>query len=118
VSTIERSAEIEVEPARVAEWLAAEPGLQVVDVREAHEREAGHIAGSLHIELAQLPARAGELDAGRSVVFYCRVGVRSLMAAQALRASGVEAYSIGGGLLRWAGEGRPLTPEGGLVADH
>ena len=40
------------------------------------------------------------------------------MAAKALRASGLEAYSMLGGLLRWAQEGRPLTPDGGHVADH
>ena len=40
------------------------------------------------------------------------------MAAQAFRASGYEAYSMTGGLRRWADEGRPLAPEGGRVADH
>jgi rhodanese-related sulfurtransferase len=52
------------------------------------------------------------------VVFYCRVGARSTMAAQAFRASGYEAYSMTGGLVRWAGEGRTLVPEGGHVAEH
>ena len=42
---------IEIEPARVADWLAREPTLQVIDVREPYEREAGHIAGTRHIEL-------------------------------------------------------------------
>ena len=40
------------------------------------------------------------------------------MAAQALRAAGFEAYSMQGGLVRWAGEGRPLAPEDGYVAEH
>jgi hydroxyacylglutathione hydrolase/adenylyltransferase/sulfurtransferase len=40
------------------------------------------------------------------------------MAAQAFRASGYEAYSMSGGLVRWAQEGRPLSPEGAEVADH
>ena len=43
--------EIALDPEQVAEWLAQDPSLQVVDVREAHEREAGHIEGSRHIEL-------------------------------------------------------------------
>jgi rhodanese-related sulfurtransferase len=112
-------AEIDVEPARVAEWLAADPDLQVIDVREAYEREAGHLAGSLHIELVQLPSQAARLiDHERPVVFYCRVCARSLMAAQALRASGFQAHSMQGGLLRWAREGRPLSPADGHVADH
>ena len=52
------------------------------------------------------------------MVFYCRVGSRSEMAAQAFRAAGFEAYSMSGGLVRWAREGRPLSPQGGYVADH
>ena len=54
----------------------------------------------------------------RPVIFYCRVGARSSMAAQAFRASGFQAYSMVGGLRRWAKEDRPLAPEGGGVADH
>jgi rhodanese-related sulfurtransferase len=110
--------EIDVEPARVAEWLAENPGVQLVDVREDHERQAGHIEGSRHIELGQLTAQAATLAPDRPVVFYCRVGARSLMAAQAFRVSGFDAYSMAGGLLRWAVEGRPLAPEDGRVADH
>jgi rhodanese-related sulfurtransferase len=110
--------EIEVEPARVAEWMRDDPEVQVIDVREAYEREAGHIAESRHIELAGLAAQAGSVAREHPVVFYCRVGSRSQMAAQAFRVSGYEAYSMAGGLVRWAGEGRPLSPQGGRVAEH
>jgi rhodanese-related sulfurtransferase len=112
------SSEIGIAPQRLAEWLAEDADLQVVDVREPHEREAGHIAGTRHIELTKLSERAVSIDVSRPVVFYCRVGARSTMAAQALRASGYEAYSMDGGLVRWAQEERPLEPEGGYVADH
>jgi len=111
-------AEIDVDPTQLAEWLARDPELQLVDVREVYEREAGHIPGSRHIELVELSARAGELDGERPVVFYCRVGARSAMAAQAFRASGLRAHSLRGGLVRWAAEGKPLVPEDGHVADH
>ena len=40
------------------------------------------------------------------------------MAMQAFRASGYEAYSLQGGLVRWADEGRPISPQGGTVANH
>jgi rhodanese-related sulfurtransferase len=112
------STEIEVDAAELAEWLARDPQLQVVDVRETYEREAGHIPGSRHIELVQLSARAGELDGERPIVFYCRVGARSAMAAQAFRASGRRAHSLRGGLLEWVRQGGALAPEGGGVADH
>jgi rhodanese-related sulfurtransferase len=109
---------IAIDPERVAAWIADDPTLQVVDVREPYEREAGYIAGTRHIALNDLSAQATSLQGDRPVVFYCRVGARSTMAAQALRAAGVEAYSMQGGLLRWAQEGRPLSPQDGYVADH
>lgn len=112
------AAEIGIAPARLAHWFAEDPSLQVIDVREPYEREAGHIAGTRHIELTKLSAEAPSLDAARPVVFYCRVGSRSTMAAQALRAAGYEAYSLDGGLVRWATEQHPLEPAGGYVADH
>jgi rhodanese-related sulfurtransferase len=112
------ASDIAIEPERVAGWIAEDPSLQVVDVREPYEREAGHIAGTRHIALNDLSAQAASLSGDRPVVFYCRVGARSTMAAQALRAAGVAAYSMQGGLLRWAQEGRPLSPRDGRVADH
>jgi rhodanese-related sulfurtransferase len=118
MSVTDEASEIEVDPGQVAEWLAEEPSLQLIDVRETHEREAGHIDGTRHIELLALSAAADSLERGRPVIFYCRVGARSQMAAQAFRASGFEAYSMRGGLARWAQEGRPLSPDGGHVADH
>jgi rhodanese-related sulfurtransferase len=108
----------DIDPTRVADWIEEDPALQVIDVREVYEREAGHIAGTRHIELNNLTAEAATVQRERPVIFYCRVGARSTMAAQAFRASGYEAYSMQGGLRAWAEEGRPLEPEGGAVADH
>lgn len=118
MSTTDEASAMEVDPERLAGWLAEDPGLQVIDVRESYEREAGHIDGTRHISLVELSAAAPSVDRERPVVFYCRVGSRSEMAAQAFRAAGFEAYSMRGGLARWAREGRPLSPEGGYVADH
>jgi rhodanese-related sulfurtransferase len=93
--------------------------VQMVDVREPSEWEAGRIAGDVrHIPLAELAAQASTIDRDKPVVFQCRVGARSLMAAQALRASGYEAYSLAGGLLAWDAAGLPLEPPGATVAEH
>jgi rhodanese-related sulfurtransferase len=108
----------EIAPAELLDWMAREPSLQVIDVREDYEREAGHIAGTRHIELIALSSQAATIERERPVVFYCRVGSRSQMAAQAFRAAGFEAYSMVGGLARWAREEKPLSPQGGYVADH
>ena len=118
MSATEQPDGIDVDPERLQEWLAENPDLQVIDVREPHEREAGHIAGTRHVELVRLSGEAGTVERELPVVFYCRVGARSTMAAQAFRAAGFEAYSMAGGLMRWAQEGRPLSPEGGSVANH
>ena len=96
----------------------AEGSAQIVDVREPYEREAGYVEGSEHIELQDLAGAAQSLDAERPVIFYCRAGSRSLMAAQAFDRAGFDAHSMAGGLVQWADEGRPLTPAGGRVADH
>jgi rhodanese-related sulfurtransferase len=111
--------ETDIEPAGLAGWLEREPqGVQLVDVREPYEREAGRIADSRHIPMAALSEQAPSLDRDRPVVFYCRVGSRSTMAAQAFRAAGYRALSMSGGLVRWVDEERPLDPPDGYVADH
>jgi rhodanese-related sulfurtransferase len=97
---------------------AADGSAQVIDVREPYEREAGHIAGSRHIELERLAANAETIDRERPVIFYCRLGSRSLMAAQAFRRAGFDAWSMAGGIEQWAQDGRALEPADGHVADH
>jgi rhodanese-related sulfurtransferase len=118
MSPQDEPAQTDIDPEQLEEWMGRETDLQVIDVRESYEREAGHISGSRHIPLVELTSRVQEIDRSRPVVFYCRVGARSDMAAQALRASGMQALSMRGGLVRWAGENRPLSPEGGVVAAH
>jgi rhodanese-related sulfurtransferase len=108
--------ELEVSPQRTAELLRE--GAQVIDVREPYEVEAGRIAGSRHIEMERLASEAQTLDPGRPIVFQCRLGARSAMAAHAFRAAGYDAWSMAGGLEAWHAQGLPLDPEDGYVADH
>jgi rhodanese-related sulfurtransferase len=105
----------EIDPRQAAELLDA-GGAQLVDVREPHEHEAGRIAGSLHIELQRLPAEAETLERERTILFYCRSGGRSALAADAFAASGYDAHNLAGGLEAWVGAGLPIEPEGGRVA--
>jgi rhodanese-related sulfurtransferase len=110
----QETVEQELTPAQVAEL----GDVQLVDVRTEAEYEAGHLTGARHVPLEQVPSVASELDAGRPLVFYCRVGERSALAAEAFRGAGFEAYTMSGGLVAWAEDGRPLEPEGGEVAQH
>jgi rhodanese-related sulfurtransferase len=104
----------ELSPEQAAE-LVANGDAELVDVREAHEREVGHIPGSRHIELGSLADRAEELPTERPLVFQCRVGARSAMAAFAFRRAGFDAHNLDGGIVEWAARGLPLE---GYIADH
>jgi rhodanese-related sulfurtransferase len=101
-----------------ADALRRDQDAQLIDVREDYEWDAGRIGGARHIVLGEVASQAATIEQDRPVVFYCRVGSRSAMAADAFRSAGYEAYSLDGGLEAWTGEGRPLEPDGGAVADH
>jgi rhodanese-related sulfurtransferase len=105
----------ELTPARVAELLRG--GAQVIDVREPYEREAGRIPDdTAHIELDRLTGEADSIDRERPVVFYCRSGSRSGLAAQAFAAAGYDAHNLDGGLKAWVAHGLPIEPADGSVA--
>ena len=104
-------------PKRVAELLK-EGSVQVVDVRERYERDVGHIEGSRHVPLAELTAAAESIDPQRPVVFVCRVGARSAMAAWSFARAGYDAHNLDGGMAASVASGLPLEPEGGRVAEH
>jgi rhodanese-related sulfurtransferase len=108
---------MDIEPGQVAE-LAREGKVQLIDVREDYEWAEGRIPGARHLELGQVVAQADSIRRETPVVFYCRVGGRSAMAASAFERAGYEAYNMTGGLLQWEAQGLPLEPDGGSVADH
>ena len=103
----------EVPPERARELIAG--GVQLLDVRHPDEHELGHIEGDELVPFDMLSARAESLDRENALVLYCRSGDRSGAAAQALRASGYDAYSIEGGLLAWTEQGLPIEPPDGTV---
>jgi rhodanese-related sulfurtransferase len=98
--------------------LLSEGAIELVDVREAYERDAGHIPKSRHIELERLAWNAPTIEASRPVVFYCRLGLRAKLAAHAFRRIGFTAYNLTGGFATWHAAGLPVAPEGGFVAEH
>ena len=62
----------EAELLAVARQVEAGGGdLVLLDVRDAAAYAEGHIPGAVSLPLADLPARAAELDRGRSYVTYC-----------------------------------------------
>ncbi len=100
--------EHDLPPLRVAEMVDSGQA-ELVDVREAPERAAGRIEGSRHIELERLASEAAALPRDRPLVFYCHIGARSALAAQAFRAAGYDAYNLEGGIEAWMREGLSIA---------
>lgn len=86
--------------------------LTVIDVREDGEYAAGHIDGSLHIPLYDLPARLAEIPDGQLLV-VCKVGGRSAQAVAYLSQQGHDAVNLAGGLLEWEASARALVSGSG-----
>jgi rhodanese-related sulfurtransferase len=109
------AAETELAPQRVAELRDA-GAAELVDVRANYEWDAGHLAGARHIEMNELTANAESIPKDRAVIFYCRSGNRSSMAAQAFREAGWDAHNMAGGITAWVDCGLAIEPEDGEVA--
>ncbi|MDC7121709.1 ThiF family adenylyltransferase [Cellulomonas fimi] len=92
-----------VTAAELAARLAADPTTVLVDVREAAELAVVAVPGARHVPLGQVldGSGAGDLPRDRPVLVLCQVGARSLLAARALRASGIDAVNVEGGVLAW-----------------
>lgn len=102
----------EVSPQQVAGWLRlpANERPRLIDCREEDELAICQIAGNEWVPLGMFPYVREKLGSGneRGVIVYCHHGVRSLRAAYFLRSIGVtRAFSMSGGIERWAQEVDP-----------
>jgi rhodanese-related sulfurtransferase len=109
--------ELDLDPAEARRRQAAGE-LDIVDIREQYEWDAGRAPGTRHVEIERVASRAPALDRTRPVAFMCRGGVRAAMVAQAFRAIGFEAYNVSGGFTAWHEQDLPTEPEGAVVSDH
>jgi rhodanese-related sulfurtransferase len=84
--------------------------VQVVDVRERTEWDAGHIPGSLHVPYHDLHDLPGGLDATRPVAVICASGQRSAIGASLLRRAGASEvlHVVDGGVGTWERAGHPI----------
>ena len=95
----------------VAARRTREASLRIVDVREQHEWDAGHIGGADHVPLATVQQEIQRRYPDRStpLVMQCRSGVRSAKAAYALKQLGyTNVSSMAGGILAWEESGLPV----------
>ena len=87
--------------------------VQIVDVREQYEWDAGRIEGAVHVPLNSLMGGGGEFSADEPVVAVCRSGNRSELATLMLKARGLDAYNLEGGMEEWEKHGLPFTTPNG-----
>lgn len=69
----------------------------LIDVREQHEWESGHLEGALHIPLNQLlsvPDTLDKLNTFDPILIYCQHGMRSKKAVQFLGSKAINAISL------------------------
>ena len=80
--------------------------IDLIDVRESEERDAGYIPGSRHIPYRLLRAYGASVANGRTIVTICESGSRAAIAASVLIAAGVDARPVlGGGIADWERRG-------------
>jgi glyoxylase-like metal-dependent hydrolase (beta-lactamase superfamily II)/rhodanese-related sulfurtransferase len=61
----------------------------VIDVRQLSEWDSGHLDGTRHLFVGDLPGRIDEFDPARATTVVCASGYRSAMAASVLDRAGV-----------------------------
>src|SRR5213593_2619249 len=104
----------EATPQQVADLLRSDD-VQLADVREKDEWNAGHVPGAVHVPKSFLEQWAEDRipDKTKATVLYCAGGVRSAMAADTLQKLGyTNVISMAGGFNRWKDSGLQwVTPE-------
>ena len=97
-----------VAPADLAETVERD-GAALYDVRLANELANPGVPGAKRLPYTRAATMLDEVETDRPAVLYCMTGVRSEAVASLLRARGVDARSLAGGLTAWralSGAGR------------
>ncbi len=116
----EARAQIEEWDAETAHANLAQGSLLVVDVREPHEYDHGHIPGAINVPRGTLegaadPGYKHRVEQlchahGQPILLYCQSGGRSAMAGVTLKQMGFEkVYNLAGGMHVWEAEGLPVA---------
>src|SRR3954447_10253466 len=83
--------------------------IQLVDVREPYEWEAGRVDGAVPIPVnAIMSGAGGDLDKDTPVAVICRPGNRSELATMMLQARGYDAHNVEGGMEALQAAGLPF----------
>ena len=84
--------------------------VQVIDSREADEHESGHVPGALNIPHMETFNRISEISTEKPVLFICKSGQRSAVAAEFASAAGLknDLYNVDGGHDAWIESSYPI----------
>jgi rhodanese-related sulfurtransferase len=94
-----------------AKEMLQEPDVALIDVREPHEFNAGHIPHATLIPVNSVFARREELPKDKKIIFVCEVGQRSALASEMAAAAGLPAdhlFNLDGGTNAWVKAGEPV----------
>jgi molybdopterin/thiamine biosynthesis adenylyltransferase/rhodanese-related sulfurtransferase len=108
-------------PADLQRRLASGEPVVVIDVRDPDEYRDGHLEAAANISRGFLEFRIGTAvtDAGTPIVLYCQTGLRSMLAAKALKELGYQTViNLQGGFQKWAQSGLPVVKDVALSADQ
>ena len=78
--------------------------LTILDVREIHEYEAGHIPSAQNFPLSTLGTDFSKLDKDQKYYVICQAGGRSARAYDFLEVQGFNVINVEGGMNNWPGE--------------
>ena len=87
----------------------------LIDVREDHEWQAGHLPGARHLGRGILERDIEKLipNFQQKIVLYCGGGYRSALAAVSLEEMGYQSvFSMAGGYRGWLEKGLDVEQEG------
>jgi len=101
----------EVTVAETLDRLNANTSAKLVDVREDHEWDAAHAAGSIHLGkgIIERDIEVAVPDKSTELILYCGGGYRSALAADVLQTMGYRnVWSMAGGWKAWKDSGAPV----------
>ena len=92
----------EITPEELRERLQGDEAPALLDVREPWEYDVCALPGARLIPMEELPFRLQAIESNREVVVYCHHGIRSAAVVEWLRAQGIPAVNLRGGIDAWS----------------
>ena len=106
-----RNSDDDLTPPELVDRRAAGEDWQLVDVREAWERDIASIEWATAIPMSEVHNRVEELDRRRPVAVLCHSGIRSAVVAAWLRELDFDSVAnVTGGIDAWSTSVDPSIP--------